>query len=126
MTVRFSRALRLMLEMRLPVYIAQNGDYQCHFSHVVKSLVKIALTRNDPNYDNQGIEERHLASLQAKWEMQYPDLLKRKPIPDLHSGKVLAGNFIVQCVKNVALNEKVRNLQSQAFNIKAMQEEKLL
>jgi hypothetical protein len=63
----------------------------------------VALKKENAHYDNSGIEQRHLTNLQAKWEIMYPDLTKMKPIIDLHSGKVLAGTFIVKCMKNIAL-----------------------
>ena len=77
---------------------------------MVKALSQVALKKENANYDNSGIEKRHVMNLQAKWEIRYPDLQKRKPIPELHSGKVLAGTFIVQCMKNIALNQKIKQL----------------
>ena len=70
--------------------------------------------------------KRHLVNLKAKWEIRYPDLIKRKPIHGLDSGKVLAGTFIVRSMKNITLNQKIKQMQNQAFNLKAMQEQNLL
>jgi hypothetical protein len=79
---------------------------------VIKSLSKVAMKKEKPDYSNVGILKRHLLNLESKWEIRYPDLTKRKPIPNpphgnLDSGKVLAGIFIVKCMKNIALNQKI-------------------
>ena len=111
-----------MMELNLPVYISPSREYQCHFSDVIKSLSEVAMKKDNPEYNNSGILKRHLMNLKSKWEIRYPDLIKRRPIPNLDSGTVLAGTFIVKSMKNIALNQKIKHLQNQAFNLKAMQE----
>jgi hypothetical protein len=115
-----------MIELKLPVYLSPTNKYQCHFSDVIKSLSLIAMKKENPDYDNSGILKRHLVNLKAKWEIKYPDLVKRRPIHDLDSGKVLAGTFIVRSMKNITLNQKIKQMQNQAFNLKALQEQNLL
>lgn len=52
----WKNAIQIVNEMKLPVYINDGGQYQCHFRDVIKYLTRRLLEDNDPP-DFEEIEE---------------------------------------------------------------------
>ena len=106
MIVPFKKALHLLNEMDLPVYSDYRGDYKCHFRDVCKRLTKCALEKQIPNYDANGIEQKHLKILGRAWTEKYSELKTKKLLENYNSGRLWAALFIVSCIRNVVNIQK--------------------
>lgn len=122
MIIPFKNALKLLIQLQLPVYSTQFGDYRCHFRDVVKRLARNVLELKNPEYNPRGIELKHLRLIERAWNNKYPDLKINKTswnyvpfgtlqsLENFDSGKLFSALYIVN---NIEKAHRIRKYHRQ-------------
>ena len=88
-----------LTELRLPIYIAADGGYKCHFKDVCIQLTKKALERQGFINGDDELDEDEM--LLCEWQSNYEALKTQVKMEDQHSGRFWAGLFIARLIKQI-------------------------
>jgi hypothetical protein len=119
MVVRFKLALKVIEELKIPVYRNNPSEHFCHFSDVLKRLCKLALIKKKHgNFDCSGINIKQLRALREQWAVKFPLINTKQKLDYFDSGKVMAGMFLVTVAKSSIIRKTIRN-RTRAVDLQA-------